>query len=68
MTMLHVGAIVTGYELHEDFANRARNNVTGFLGEDVAQRYHVELHELYEGIDETDVDRVVLDLRNPGSS
>ncbi|MGE0880549.1 MAG: tRNA (adenine-N1)-methyltransferase [Acidimicrobiia bacterium] len=65
MTMLRVGASVIGYELREDFANRARNNVVGFLGEDVAGRYRVELRDCYEGIDETDLDRVVLDLPEP---
>ena len=65
MTMLRAGAVIVGYELREDFANRARANVRSFLGADVLDRYHVELRDCYEGIDETDVDRVVLDLPEP---
>ena len=65
MTMLRAGAVIVGYELREDFANRARANVRSFLGVDVLDRYHVELRDCYEGIDETGVDRVVLDLPEP---
>jgi tRNA (adenine57-N1/adenine58-N1)-methyltransferase len=67
MTMLRWGAGIVGYELREDFANRARNNVRGFLGEDVLSRYRVEVRDSYEGIDESDgpFDRVVLDLPEP---
>ena len=63
--MLRAGARIVGYELREDFANRARNNVTAFLGEDALEHYRVELRDCYEGIDERDVDRVVLDLPEP---
>lgn len=65
MTMLRWGADVVGYELREDFANRAQANVRSFLGEDLAHRYRVELRDCYEGIDERDLDRVVLDLPEP---
>jgi protein-L-isoaspartate O-methyltransferase len=65
MTMLRWGAEIVGYELREDFANRARTNVRSFLGEDVLARYSVELRDCYDGIDERDVDRVVLDLPEP---
>jgi tRNA (adenine57-N1/adenine58-N1)-methyltransferase len=54
---------VTGYELRADFAERAVANVHGFLGEDVPLDVHVR--DVYEGIDERDVDRVVLDLPEP---
>jgi tRNA (adenine57-N1/adenine58-N1)-methyltransferase catalytic subunit len=64
-TMLRWGADIVGYELREDFANRAKANVRGFLGEDALSRYRVELRNCYDGIDETDVDRVVLDLPEP---
>ncbi len=33
MTMLRYGADIVGYELREDFANRATSNVRSFLGE-----------------------------------
>jgi len=65
MTMLRWGADVVGYELREDFANRATSNVRSFLGEDALSRYHVELRDCYEGIDGIDFDRVVLDLPEP---
>ena len=65
MTMLRWGAEVFGYEIREDFANRARSNVKSFLGDDALARYHVELRDCYDGIDGTDFDRVVLDLPEP---
>lgn len=65
MTMLRWGATIVGYELREDFANRARSNVRSFLGADAMSRYSVELRDCYDGIDERDVDRVVLDLPEP---
>lgn len=65
MTMLRAGAHVVGYELREEFAERALANVDGFLGGDAANRYRIELRDCYEGIDETDLDRVVLDLPEP---
>jgi tRNA (adenine57-N1/adenine58-N1)-methyltransferase len=65
MTLLRAGAEVFGYELREDFAARAQKNVSAFLGPEVLDRYRVELRDCYEGIDETDLDRVVLDLPEP---
>jgi tRNA (adenine57-N1/adenine58-N1)-methyltransferase catalytic subunit len=65
MAMLRVGAEIVGYELRDDFASRAVKNVSGFLGEDVLSRYRVEIRDCYEGIDETDLDRIVLDLPEP---
>ena len=64
MTLLRAGAEVVGYELREDFAARAAKNVAAFLG-DHEGRYRVEHRDCYEGIDETDLDRVVLDLPEP---
>jgi tRNA (adenine57-N1/adenine58-N1)-methyltransferase len=65
MAMLRAGAHVIGYELREEFAARAIANVRGFLGDEVATRYRVELRNCYEGIDESELDRVVLDLPEP---
>ena len=65
MTMLRWGAEIVGYELREDFANRAKANVRSFLGEAAMERYHVEFRDCYEGIDERGIDRVVLDLPEP---
>ena len=65
MAMLRAGADIVGYEMREDFANRARANVSSFLGDDALERYRVEIRDCYDGIDETDLDRVVLDLPEP---
>jgi tRNA (adenine57-N1/adenine58-N1)-methyltransferase len=65
MTMLRAGATITGYELREDFANRARTNVESFLGAGALSRYDVHVRDCYEGIDETGLDRIVLDLPEP---
>ncbi|MBN2622239.1 MAG: tRNA (adenine-N1)-methyltransferase [Acidimicrobiales bacterium] len=65
MTLVRAGAIVRGYELREDFANRATRNVATFLGDEALERYTVEQRDVYEGIDEADLDRVVLDLPEP---
>ncbi len=65
MTLVRAGAQVIGYELREDFAAKAIANVTAFLGAEVGDRYRVTVRDVYEGIDETDLDRVVLDLPEP---
>ena len=41
MGMLRAGADITGYELREDFADRAPANVEKFLGADALARYDV---------------------------
>ena len=63
MTLLRAGAEVIGYEVRADFAARAQKNVSAFLGADVP--YAVEERSAYEGIDEADLDRAVLDLPEP---
>jgi len=65
MTMLRAGAVITGYELREDFAERAQANVGSFLGDEALGRYDVHLRDCYDGIDGTGFDRVVLDLPEP---
>jgi tRNA (adenine57-N1/adenine58-N1)-methyltransferase len=65
MTLLRAGAEVLGYELRADFAARAQANVLSFVGADAAARYHVSERDVYDGIDETGLDRVVLDLPEP---
>ena len=66
MTMVRAGADVVGYEIREDFAARARANVAAFVGEEAAaQRYRVEVRDVYEGIDEVGLDAVILDLPEP---
>jgi len=63
MTALRAGCHVTGYELRPDFAQRARTNVAELLGEDAP--FVVQERDVYEGIDETELDRVLLDLPEP---
>ena len=65
MTMLRAGAQVTGYELREDFAARARENVGAMLGSEALDHYEIQIRDAYEGLDEVDLDRVVLDLPEP---
>jgi tRNA (adenine57-N1/adenine58-N1)-methyltransferase catalytic subunit len=65
MTLLRAGAEVVGYELREDFARKAQQNVAAFLGEEAMSRYRVEVRNAYDGIDEQGLDRVVLDLPEP---
>ncbi len=67
MTMLRYGADIVGYEIREDFANRAKANVASFLGAAALDRYDVHIADSYEGIDADlgPFDRVVLDLPEP---
>ncbi|MFM8522736.1 MAG: tRNA (adenine-N1)-methyltransferase [Acidimicrobiaceae bacterium] len=65
ITMLRYGAIIDGYEIREDFANRAQTNVREFLGADSLSRYRVSVKDVYAGIDEVGFDRMVLDLPEP---
>ncbi len=63
--LLRAGAEITGYEIRDDFEQRARDNVGRFLGADALARYSTSVRDVYEGIDETALDRVVLDLPEP---
>ena len=67
--LLRAGATVTGYELREDFANRARKNVADLCGQDALARYDVQLRDAYSGIEPAShgkqFDRAVLDLPEP---
>lgn len=63
MALLRAGANVTGYEIREDFASRARKNIEAFMG-DVSDRYTIEIRSAYESVDGS-YDRVMLDLPEP---
>ncbi len=63
MALLRVGADVVGYEIRDDFAAKAQANVETFLGPGTA--YRVEARDVYGGIDETGIDRIMLDLPEP---
>jgi tRNA (adenine57-N1/adenine58-N1)-methyltransferase len=63
MTLLRAGALITGYEIREDFAEQATKNVHDMLGTDVA--YDVKIRDVTKGIDEVDLDRIILDMPEP---
>jgi len=63
LALLRAGAEVVGYEIRDDFAAKARANVESFLGPDLA--YRVEARDIYQGITERGLDRVMLDLPEP---
>ncbi len=63
MALLRAGAEVVGYEVRDDFALRAEANVAAWVGEPAA--YRVERRDVYDGIDEAGLDRIVLDLPEP---
>lgn len=63
MTLLRAGALITAYEIREDFAQQARKNVVDMLGEDIA--YDIHIRDVTLGIDERDLDRVILDMPEP---
>ena len=65
IAMLRAGANITGYELREDFANRAMKNVLTYFGDDVLDRYQIHIRDIYEGVIETGFERVILDLPEP---
>ena len=54
MTMLRAGADITGYEIREDFAERAKKNIRNALGEEALEHYHISINDAYEGIEEKD--------------
>src|SRR5581483_10388261 len=59
MTLVRAGAEVVGYEIREEFAAKAQANVAAFLGPANAEHYRVEVRDVYDAIDEHDLDRVV---------
>ena len=56
------GRVIT-YELREDMAQRTRRNIASLLGE--PPNFTLKLQDIYQGIDEPVVDRIVLDLPEP---
>jgi tRNA (adenine57-N1/adenine58-N1)-methyltransferase len=63
MTLLRAGASITAYEIREDFAQHAIKNVRDMLGDHV--EYDVQIRDVTQGIDEVDLDRVILDMPEP---
>jgi tRNA (adenine57-N1/adenine58-N1)-methyltransferase len=56
------GRVVT-YELREESVNRARKNIRALLGE--TPNHEVRHADIYQGIEERDVDSVILDVPEP---
>ena len=54
---------VTSYEIREDFARMAQDNIAAFYGP--APNWTVKIKDISQDIDETNVDRILLDLPNP---
>jgi len=55
---------VISYELREDFARMARDNVSAYFGE--APQWTLKIGDLYQGFEETSIDRMFLDVAEPG--
>lgn len=55
--------MVISYEIREDFSRRAMANITSYMGK--TDNLTLKHKDIYEGIDEVDIDRVVLDLPEP---
>ncbi|MGH7804951.1 MAG: tRNA (adenine-N1)-methyltransferase [Candidatus Binatia bacterium] len=56
---------VVSYELRDDFAAMARENVTRFLRPEGAPNWKLEVRDVTAGIDERDLDTVILDFPEP---
>lgn len=51
------------YEVREDFAKMARDNISHYYGP--AEHWTLRVEDIAVGLDETDVDRIILDLPEP---
>lgn len=58
------GRLVT-YEIREDFAEEARRNVSRYEGE--APAWTIRIRDASQGLDERDVDRIVIDIPDVAS-
>ena len=54
---------LVSYEVREDFASSGARTVARFLG--ACPNHEIRVRNIYEGIEDRDVDRVVLDLPEP---
>lgn len=55
--------MVISYEIREDFIKRGIENIECYMGK--VDNLIVKRQDIYEGIDEEDVDRIILDLPEP---
>ena len=56
------GRVVT-YEVREDMVSRGQRNIAALVGD--CSNHTLKMGDIYEGIDETEVDRLVLDVPEP---
>jgi len=54
---------VISYERREEFIERAQKNIQLFMGD--PPNLEIKLHDIYEGIEETGLDRIILDIPEP---
>lgn len=57
------GGRVISYEIREDFARMARDNITHYYG--TSEHWTLKVEDITQHLDETDVDRIILDLPEP---
>lgn len=57
------GGRLVSYEVREDFAASGARTVARFLGD--CPNHEIKVRDIYQGIEETGVDRIVLDLPEP---
>jgi tRNA (adenine57-N1/adenine58-N1)-methyltransferase len=65
MGLLRAGATVVGFEIRQDFASRARKNITSFLGADLASRYEIQIADSYVQPPQGTFDKIALDIPEP---
>lgn len=63
MALVQAGASVIGYEIRADFARTAKQNVAEVFGDEAD--YEVLIKDVTQGIDESGLDGVILDLPEP---
>jgi len=54
---------VISYEIREEFVKRAKRNISLYYGN--SPNLEIKLRDIYEGIDEKKMDRVILDIPEP---
>lgn len=55
--------VVVSYEVREDFAKKALKNIEEFMGR--RENHILKIKDVYEGIEEENFDRIILDLPEP---
>jgi tRNA (adenine57-N1/adenine58-N1)-methyltransferase len=63
ITLLRAGARLIGYEIRDDFATCAMANIAATLGDRLS--HEIFRRDIYDGIAEAGLDRIVLDLPEP---